>query len=264
MTRWKVKLKVIVTNSMTYTWIFWTLGDAISTIFGAYLVRKYRNTYGLPALIVMYSIYSVGANILASRITIYSIVIPFIVSGGTIIFPFVSQLEDMINEVYGRKRAYSAIGVALIANILMATFILADAVLPVPSWEEKANTYWIHFMVAAPRIMFASYVAFVVDELWNATIFAKLKKMSYRTEEDWKSNKKIIALVLTRVATADTSTMFIDSMIFYPIAFIGVLPYGVVLNMVWMGALMKVILAIFNSPWYIIYRMLIKNVKRDF
>ncbi|MGC9135125.1 queuosine precursor transporter [Caldisphaera sp.] len=251
-------------NPMIYAWMFWIIGNTMSTIFGAYLVKKYRNTYGLPTLIVLYSIYSVGANILASRITIYNIIIPFVVSGGTLIFPFVSQLDDMINEVYGRRRAYIAISVALISNILMATFILADAVLPVPAWEVEANKYWIQFMVTAPRVMLASYIAFAVDELWNATIFAKLKKQAYKTEEDWKSNRKIIALVLTRVTTSDASTMVIDSIVFYPIAFIGILPYNVVINMIWMGALMKLLLAIFNSPWYIIYRMLIKNVKREF
>ncbi|AFZ69925.1 conserved hypothetical integral membrane protein [Caldisphaera lagunensis DSM 15908] len=251
-------------NTMILTWIFWIIGDAISTIFGAYIVKKYRNNYGLPTLIVLYSIYSVGANILASRITIYNIVIPFVVSGGTLIFPFVSQLDDMINEVYGRKRAYATIAVALIANILMATFILADAVLPVPSWEENANKYWLQFMVAAPRIMLASYLAFIVDELWNATIFAKLKSRAYKDEEAWKSNRKIVYLVLTRVFTSDISTMIIDSVVFYPIAFLGTLPANVVLNMIWMGALMKVILAIFNGPWYILYRILIKDVKREF
>jgi uncharacterized integral membrane protein (TIGR00697 family) len=251
-------------NPMIYAWIFWISGNTISTAFGAYLVRKYRNTYGLPTLIVLYSIYSVGANILASRITIYNIIIPFIVSGGTLIFPFASQLDDMINEVYGRKKAYTAIAVALIANILMATFILADAMLPVPSWEDVANKYWLQFMVAAPRIMIASYIAFGADELWNATIFAKLKIMAYKTGEDWKSNRRIIALVLTRVTTSDISTMIIDSIIFYPLAFFGILNLSVVLNMIWMGALMKIILAIFNSPWYIVYRLLIKNVKRDF
>ncbi len=212
----------------------------------------------------MYSIYSLGANILASRITIYNIIIPFVVSGGTLIFPFASQVDDMINEVYGRRKAYAAIAVALIANILMATFIYADAVLPVPSWEEVANKYWTEFMIAAPRIMLASYIAFVVDELWNATIFAKLKKRAYKTEEAWKSTKKIVSLVLTRVTTSDASTMLIDSLVFFPIAFLGVIPTSVVINMIWMGAIMKIMLAIFNSPWYILYRVLIKKVKREF
>ena len=80
-------------------------------------------------------------------------------------------------------------------------------------------------MLQTPRVVIASYAAFLVAELLDATVFAEIKRRVYRYEIKAKS---IIAGVLLRSVGSDVINMVVDSIAFFPIAFASTLPWEVV------------------------------------
>ena len=245
---------------MIYIWLFWAVGLTISTVVGSWLVRRFRDTLGYPVLLTFYVTYIVASNILASRISEYHILIPLILTGGAITFPFVAQLIDMINEIYGKRMAYNSILLAFTANVMVSMFIFMISTVPPAPWLVSIDEVWKYFMLQAPRVVIASYTAFLVAEFLDATVFAEIKRRVYRYEV---STKSILKGVLLRSVSSDVINMFVDSLVFYPLAFAFTLPFDVVLNMVWYGTYTKVLLSILDTPWFIAFRLMTREVRRE-
>jgi uncharacterized integral membrane protein (TIGR00697 family) len=245
---------------MIWVWTFWLVGLTVSTLAGAWLVRRYRDTLGYPALLTFYVAYIVASNVLASRITVYDLIWPVVLSGGTITFPFVAQLIDMINEIYGKRMAYYAILFALVANLMFSMFVAMNSTVPPAPWLAETEGAWRFYLLQTPRIVGASYAAFLVAELLDATVFAEIKKRVYRGEVTTRS---MLRGVLLRSLGSDVVNMFVDSLVFFPLAFAFTVPWGVVWDMIWYGTYAKILLAVLDTPWFVWYRFLTRGVRRE-
>lgn len=244
---------------MLWVFIFWGVGLTISSLVSSWLIRKYRDFLGYPVLLIFYVTYILASNILASRISEFYIVIPIIVSGGTITYPFVAQLVDMINEIYGRRMTYIAVFLAFAANVMVSMFILMLSTVPPAPWLVGMSDSWNYFMLQTPRIVLASYSAFLVAELLDATVFAEIKRRVYRFE---LSVGDIVRFAVLRSLGTDIVNMFVDSLVFFPLAFAFLLPWDDVWGMVWYGTYAKVLLATLDTPWFIAFRLLTRDVRR--
>ncbi len=244
---------------MLLVFLFWGVGLTVSTLVGSWLVRRYRDLLGYPVLMLFYVTYILASNILASRISEFYILIPIVVSGGTITFPFVAQLIDMINEIYGRRMTYIAIVLAFMANVMVSAFIFMLSTVPPAPWLVGLNDAWNYFMLQTPRIVLASYTAFLVAEFLDATVFAEIKRRVYRFEV---SGRSIVKFAVFRSLSTDLINMFVDSLVFFPTAFAYLLPWGVVWDMVWYGTYAKVLLASIDTPWFVMFRVLTRDVRR--
>jgi uncharacterized integral membrane protein (TIGR00697 family) len=245
---------------MLWVWTFWLVGLTVSTAVGAWLVKEHRDTLGYPSLLTFYVAYIIASNVLASRISVFSLPTPLLLSGGTITFPYVAQLIDMINEIYGRKMTYNAILFAFLANVMMSMFIFMLSTVPAAPWLAGVDEVWRGFMLQTPRIVLASYTAFLVAELLDATVFAEIKKRVYKKE---LTTGAIVKGVLCRSVGSDVINMFVDSLVFFPLAFAVTLPWAVVWDMIWYGSYAKVLLAVLDTPWFVVYRLLTRDVRRE-
>ncbi|MCC6022152.1 MAG: queuosine precursor transporter [Desulfurococcaceae archaeon] len=245
---------------MIWVWFFWFVGLTISTVVGSWLVRRFRDTLGYPALLTFYISYIIASNILASRISEFNILTPLLLSGGTITFPFVAQLIDMINEIYGRRATYNAILLAFIANVMVSMFIFMLSTVPPAPWLVSVDDVWKYFMLQTPRVVIASYTAFIVAEFLDATVFAEIKKRVYRYEV---STKNMLKGVLLRSVGSDVINMIVDSLVFFPLAFAYTVPWDVVWGMIWYGTYAKVLLSVLDTPWFVVFRLWTKGVRRE-
>jgi uncharacterized integral membrane protein (TIGR00697 family) len=245
-----------------WIWLLWAAGLTISTLLGALLVRKRRDTLGYPSLVMVYVTYIIGANILASRIAVIDLGFDtMIIDSGIIIFPFVAQVIDMINEIYGVRKTYFAILLAFIANVLMSTFIYIASMLSPAPWLVEMDDAWRFFMMQTPRIVAASYVAFLVAQFIDATMFAAIKRRVYKGEV---SAARMVAGSVLRSLGTDVVNMIVDSILFFPLAFFGVMPLWGLIEVTKNGAIIKVALTTLDTPWFIAYRLLTKGVKREY
>lgn len=160
---------------------------------------------------------------------------------GILFFPLSYVLGDVLTEVYGYKAARRVVWVGFGANIFMA--LMATAVVGLPpaeGWEEGQAAYEFVF-AQTPRIVLASLVAFWAGEMANAFVMAKMKI--------WSKGKHL----WQRTIGSTIVGQGVDSLLFYPLAFLGIWsPAQVVAVMVTNYAL-KVVWEALLTP--VTYRM---------
>jgi len=143
----------------------------------------------------------------------------FVVSGltltvGIIIFPLSYVFGDVLTEVYGyaasRKVIWAGFG-ALLLMILI--YSVARVLPPSPEWTHEAEFDVIFGRV--PRITIASMIAYWAGEFVNSFIVAKMKVASSGKRMGYRF---ILSTVFGQA---------FDTVIFVGIAFIGVLPWAI-------------------------------------
>ena len=98
----------------------------------------------------------------------------FLLPGGTILFPISYLFGDVLTEVYGYARARQVIWTGFAVDALMAmTYWTVIRLPPAPFWENQIAFKQILGQV--PRIVLASFVAYLVGEFANSFVLAKMK-----------------------------------------------------------------------------------------
>ena len=246
--------------SVTF-WILWLLGLAISSVFGAYVVNRHRDR-GLFILGTMLAIYVVSANILVPRLIDLKIFgMSFIVVTGAMIWPYTAQLTDMINEIYGRKSAIFAAVVAYLANIMFVIFVIMAIQTPPFVASADAEPWFRSFFGVAGRVLFASMCSYTIANFVDISLFAAIKKRFFKKE---RTVGDIFVYSGLRSAVSDGVNMIIDSAIFYTIAFIGTMPTATLLSLIGSSMLAKFILSQIDIPFYFVFRLMTRDVEREF
>ncbi len=133
----------------------------------------------------------------------------FTFGAGILFFPLSYLLGDILTEVYGYARARRCVWAGFIAVLFMAFMsTVVVALPPAAGWTGQAAYQSVFGQV--PRIVLASVVAFWAGEFVNAFVMAKMKV--------WTKGTKLWSRTIG-------STVFgqgVDSLLFYPLAFLGV------------------------------------------
>lgn len=132
---------------------------------------------------------------------------------GILFFPVGYVIGDVLTEVYGYARARRCIWVGFAAILFMAFMSwVVVALPPAPGWTGQAAYEAVFGQV--PRIVFASIIAFWAGELANSFVLAKMKI--------WTRGKYL----WTRTIGSTVVGQGVDSLIFYPLAFWGVMGWS--------------------------------------
>ncbi|HRX71868.1 MAG: queuosine precursor transporter [Gammaproteobacteria bacterium] len=148
------------------------------------------------------------ANIIAVKlIEIGSWIMP----AGVIIFPVSYILSDVLTEVYGYHRARQVIWLGFVCNLLAVLAIAVAQFLPHPRFWD-GQTAFERILGYAPRLLLASFLAYLVGEFVNAYVLARMKIL---TQGRW---------LWTRTIGSTLVGQLLDSGVFITVAFAGVLP----------------------------------------
>ena len=170
----------------------------------------------------------------------------FTITAGVIVFPISYILNDCIVEVYGFRKARLMIWMGFAANLLVSFFLQVAILLPGgDTWELQGAMESIYGSV--PRIMFASFTAFLCGSFVNAYVMSKMKLSS------GTKNFSLRAIVSTLWGEG------VDSLLFFPIAFAGVFPWSVIFSLIITQALIKTAYEIIILPITI---RVVKRLKR--
>lgn len=127
---------------------------------------------------------------------------------GILFFPVSYVIGDVLTEVYGYARARRVIWAGFAAVVFMAFMAYVVVALPpAPSWTNQAAYETIFGQV--PRIVFASVCAFWAGEFVNSYVMARMKL--------WTEGRHL----WTRTIGSTVVGEGVDSLIFYPLAFLG-------------------------------------------
>lgn len=138
-----------------------------------------------------------------------STVAGFTFGAGILFFPLSYVIGDVLTEVYGYNRARRVIWAGFAALVFMAVMsFVVVALPPADSWTGQDAYEQVFGQV--PRIVLASITAFWAGEFVNSYVMAKMKVWT-RGEKLW-----------TRTIGSTVVGQGVDSLLFYPIAFLGV------------------------------------------
>jgi len=189
--------------------LVWAALITAFSLFGAWYVRKYDKP---DALIGLYVAFVLISNIIAYKIAAFDFeFVTFFATAATLVFSVTFLLTDIVNEKFGRQETQKMIFIAFMTQIAVAFFIwLALYLKPAPFWPDQE--IFAKIIGFAPRIMLASWVAFLISENADAYIFAWFKKIT-NGKHLWMRN-----------AFSSLPSMALDTLIFVTIAFYGVQP----------------------------------------
>jgi len=189
--------------------LIWIIIITSFSLFGAWYARKYNRANALIGLYVSFVLIS---NIIAYKIAAFDFgFVTFFATAATLVFSVTFLLTDIVNEKFGRKETQKMIFIAFITQIAVAVFIWLSILLtPAPFWSDQE--IFVKIIGFAPRIMLASWIAFLISENMDAYIFAWFKK---------KTGGKHLWM---RNVFSSIPSMALDTVIFVSIAFYGVQP----------------------------------------
>lgn len=157
---------------------------------------------------ILFNVCLIAANLLETKVIQAG---PLSLTAGLMVFPVSYIINDCIVEVWGYRKTRLIIWTGFLMNFFVVALGLIAVQLPAaPYWEGEEGFNFVFGM--APRIVVASLTAFLAGSFLNAYVMSRMKLAS-----DGKhfSLRAILSTVVGEGA---------DSLIFFPIAFGGVIP----------------------------------------
>ena len=150
----------------------------------------------------------IASNLLETKIIQLG---PVTITAGFLVFPVSYIINDCIAEVWGFRKARLIIWLGFLTNFsMLALFQLAVALPSAPFWEGEAAFRFVFGL--APRIAVASLLAFLLGSFLNAYVMSRMKISS--------RGKHFSARAVVSTLAGESA----DSMIFFPLAFGGLVP----------------------------------------
>ena len=168
-------------------------------------------TVSLPFMMlgVLFCVCLIAANLLETKQVTLG---PLELTAGLIVFPVSYIINDCLVEVWGYRRARLVIWLGFLMNFLFVIFGLA------------------------PRIAGASFLAFLVGSLLNAYVMSRMKLLQGGRHF---SLRAIVSTVVGETA---------DSLVFFPLALGGVVPWNVLPAIMLTQVMLKTIYEIVALP----------------
>jgi uncharacterized integral membrane protein (TIGR00697 family) len=151
------------------------------------------------------------------------------------VFPISYIINDCIAEVWGFRKARLIIWSGFAMNFFVAVLGMTAVALPAaPYWDGEEHFNFVFSM--APRIMAASLTAFLVGSFLNAYVMSRMKVAN--------SGRHFSARAILSTVVGET----FDSLIFFPIAFGGVIPVSGLLQLMAAQIVLKTLYEIIVLP----------------
>ncbi|HIZ00985.1 MAG TPA: queuosine precursor transporter [Candidatus Bacteroides merdipullorum] len=170
-----------------------------------------KQTVSVPFMLlgILFNVCLIAANLLETKVISIG---GLTVTAGLLVFPVSYIINDCIAEVWGFRKARLIIWTGFAMNFFVVTLGLVAVALPAaPFWEGEAHFNFVFGM--APRIVAASLAAFLVGSFLNAYVMSRMKLRS--------GGRHFSVRAIASTVVGETA----DSLLFFPIAFGGVIAW---------------------------------------
>lgn len=219
-------------RDMNFTvFIVWAL-MILATVLVAPILHRYFDNKVYYAL---YAGLTIGANIMAVKLILLGNL--FVVPAAVVAYSVTFLLTDIVDEIYGRAEAHKVVMLGFVANMVVALAIYITTLIPAPQFVAGIGQMYDIIMRQTPRIFIASVVAYLISQNYDVWAFSFWKKVT-RGRHLWIRN--------------NASTMvsqLIDTVIFITLAFYGVVPNTALVGMILGQYVVKVIIALLDTPF---------------
>ncbi len=157
---------------------------------------------------ILFCVCLIAANVLETKQIAFGSIS---LTGGLIVFPVSYIINDCVCEVWGYKKTRMLIWTGFAMNFFFVMLgAICDMIPGAPYWTNDEGFHAVFGV--APRIAFASFLAFICGSFVNAYVMSKMKLSS------GGKNFSLRAVVSTIFGES------VDSIIFFPLALWGVVP----------------------------------------
>ena len=179
--------------------------------------------------------FMIGMNVLGGKIVPFG---PFQVSVAFLIVPLSFLMTDIVEEVYGKKKAREFVIAGVVSLIVFLGFIILFLILP-PAERFTHNEEYKTIFGTSARIVFASITAFLLSQFHDIWAF-----------NFWKVRTKGKMLWL-RTNLSTTISMVVDTFVFMFLAFYMLTPKftaGFIIQMIIPYLIFKIVWSFVSSP----------------
>lgn len=192
---------------------------------------------------ILFNVCLITANLLETKVIQLG---SLTVTAGLLVFPISYIINDCIAEVWGFRKARLIIWSGFAMNFFVVALGLVAVALPAaPFWEGESHFNFVFGM--APRIVIASLLAFLIGSFLNAYVMSRMKIAS--------QGRHFSARAIWSTVAGETA----DSLIFFPIAFGGIIAWPILLKMLCLQIILKSAYEIIILPVTV---RVVKAVKR--
>lgn len=161
---------------------------------------------------------------------------------GNVVFSATFLTTDIISEIYGKAKAKLAVHVgffSMIAFLVLMQLTLMFA----PASGDWAQPHLEALFTILPRVTLASLAAYFISNRHDVWAFAFWKKRMPGDDKLWIRNN-----------ASTLVSQLLDSMVFSFVAFLGVFPLPVVIEIALSTYIFKVFVAVADTPFVYIAR----------
>lgn len=204
---------------------------------GSYRQVEHLRSPWFLAITALFITTLITANIIAVKLVSFDLPLAgtLFVPAAMIVFPISYILGDVLTEVYGYQQARRVIWLGFFCNLVAVLAIAIGGSLPsAPFWDGQES--YDRILGYVPRILAASFIAYLVGEFTNSAVLSRLK---VATEGRW---------LWTRTISSTVAGQGLDSAIFILIAFAGIIPAPALFSTILTQWTLKVAYEILVTP----------------
>lgn len=200
--------------------------------------------FGKTGLFVWVAISTIIANIEATKcIDMFGVSLTL----GNVIYSTVFLATDILSEMYGGRESRKAVKIGFF-SMLIFTFLTQIDLLFIPNEQDIVNDSMHTIFSFMPRFCFASVVTYVVSNTLDTYLYDIIKNKLPEDKFLWVRNNGSTMI-----------SQLIDSILFTLIAFVGIYSWKVVINLIIVTYIVKLIVAILDTPFIYIAKIIEKK-----
>lgn len=198
-----------------------------------FMVMFAYRVFGKTGLYIWVVIAVILANIQVMKtIEIFGLVTAL----GNVMYASIFLVTDILNENHSRKDAKKAIWIGFFA-LITTTVLMQITLYFIPHESDLLGEHIAAIFSFLPRIALASLIAYLISQTYDVWFFATLKK-KHESKYLWLRNN---------LSTA--SSQLIDNTIFSILAFAGVFPWDIILQIFITSMILKIMVAALDTPF---------------
>lgn len=179
------------------------------------------------------------ANIVLTSMFVGKLVPIFgwVTTAGEVFYASIFIATDILSEHHGKKEGYRSIWLGFM--VLAMFIILGNLALQFTTISDSSALALAlkELFTIIPRIAIASFIAYLVAQSFDIWFFHRIREKTGKNKLWLRNNLSTM------------TSMLLDSLIFFPLAFYGIVSTNVLFTLIMTGWLFKIPIAILDTPF---------------
>ncbi len=168
---------------------------------------------------------------------------------GNIMYGTLFLVTDSLGELFGYEAAKKAVKIGFF-TLLTTVVIMQIALMFEPTFWDEGHTALSYTFGLLPRIALGSILAYLVSQFLDIKLFAMIKEKMPQDKYLWVRNNGSTLV-----------SQLVDTVIFVPIAFLGVYDFSIVMSIFLTTYFFKVLVAFADTPFIYLMKRITPSKK---